>query len=87
LITFDHLGALTAFGDEFLVWGEEVDLQPRQGVDLVEWHEFGRRVVAVVADGLAHHRPVLLLHVAAVVLGARPRPGEGDLLCSRNRSS
>ena len=33
----------------------------------------------MVADHGAHHRPVLLLDIAAVVLVGRPRPGEGDL--------
>lgn len=69
---FDHFGAFAVFGEQFLLWGKEIELQAKQCVELVEQLEFGRGVVAVIPDRLAHHRPVLLLDVAAVVLVARP---------------
>jgi len=54
-------------GDQFLLWAKEVDLQAEQGVDPVEQVDLQVAAVAVIPDGLPHHRPVLLLHVAAVV--------------------
>ena len=54
--------------------------QPLQCPDLIQQVELGRGVVAVIADGLAHDVPVLLLHVSAIVLVARPGPGEHQIL-------
>src|SRR5512144_3279013 len=60
-------------------WDATVGQLGLQCPDLVEQQPFCLGVVAVVADHDPYDRPVLLLDVAAVVLVARPRPGEGDL--------
>lgn len=42
-------------GDQFLLWKEQVDLQGRQRLELVEQVEFTAGVVAEVADAAADH--------------------------------
>jgi nucleotide-binding universal stress UspA family protein len=65
-------------GDELLLEQEVVGHLGRLRPDLVQQNQFRGSVVAVVTHHGAHDRPVLLLHVGAVV-AVGPGPGEGDL--------
>jgi hypothetical protein len=69
-------GAVADLGDQILVGVEVVAVQRLQGLDEVEQVPFGLGVVAQVPDARADGGPVLLPHVGAVVLVARPGPGE-----------
>ena len=53
---------------------------PQHGIESVEHRELFGGVEARVADVAPDHAPVLLLHVAAVVLPVGPRAREGDAL-------
>lgn len=59
---------------------KEVTVEAGQAIDPVELLQGSPGGVAVIPDEPAHHRPVLLLHVGAVVLLVRPGAGEGDAL-------
>lgn len=48
--------------------------------NLVQQLQFGRSVIAQVSDGFSDSGPVLLLDMSPIVLVARPRPGERDLM-------
>lgn len=59
---------------------EEVDVETQQSVDPVQGFEGRLGRIAVVDDYAAHHGPVLLLHVAAVVLLVCAGAREGSLM-------
>jgi len=58
---------------------EEVGVEPKMLVELVEEGELLIVVVAVIADGLADDGVVFLFDIAAVVLAVGAAAGEGDL--------
>jgi len=76
VVLLGDLGAVPDLGDELLLRVEVVADQGLQRPDLVQQHQFCLRVVAQVDHQSTHRGPVLLLHVRAVVLVPRPRPGE-----------
>lgn len=76
IVFFDHLRSDPRLGHQFLLRTEMVRQQPLQLPDPVQQVQFTGGVVAVVADGLSDDVPVLLLHMGAIVLVPRPRPGE-----------
>ena len=72
VVFFGDLRAVVFLGYQFLLGSEMVRQQPLQGPDLIQQVKLTGSVIAVIADGLAHNVPVLLLHMGAVVLVARP---------------
>ena len=80
LVLFGDLGAFADLGDQLLLWIEVVVQLGLQLPNLVELQHLCCGVIPVVAHGGAHHRPVLLLDVATVVLVSRPCPGERGLV-------
>ena len=77
---FDDFGSGAGFGDELLLRQQVVREEAVQFPDLVELGQFRRGVVPQVANQFTDPGPILLLHVSAVILVARPGPGEGDLV-------
>ena len=72
VVFFGDLRTVTFLRNEFLLGSEMVRQQPLQGLDLIQQIKFGRGVVSVISNCLADDVPVLLLHMSAVVLVARP---------------
>jgi hypothetical protein len=58
---------------------EEVRIEAKKGIELVEKNEFVFSLIAKIANRFSHHGPVLLFHITVIVLFERSRPGEGDL--------
>ena len=80
VVTLGDLGPVTLLGEELLLGQQVVGVAHVEGPDLVEQAEFFVGVETEVTDQLADVGPVLLLDVGPVVLVARTRPGEGDLV-------
>src|ERR1035441_893986 len=80
VVALGDLGPGSLLEDELLLGQEIVRIPHVEGPDLIEHEELFFGVESEVADQLAHMGPVLLLDVGPVVLVARARPGEGDLV-------
>jgi hypothetical protein len=58
---------------------EEVGIETKKGIELVEKEEFVFGLIARVSNRFSHHGPVLLFDITVIILLGRSRPGEGDL--------
>lgn len=58
---------------------EEVSIETKKGIELVEKEEFVFGLIATIANRFSHHSPVLLFDITVIILFRRSRPGEGDL--------
>ena len=80
LIAFPDLGTMTFFLQQNHHWLEEVGVEADGLIQLVEAITGDLSFIAVVANQLAHHGPVLLFHVSLIVLPVGSGAGESDLL-------
>ena len=74
IVAAPDAGPLAGLGDQPLGGVEEVHQQPQPIVELVQERDLLLGFEAQVANMLAHHRVVLLLGEAVVVLAIRPLP-------------
>src|SRR5665811_928158 len=80
IVPFGDLCAVALFEDQLLLRQKIVREHSIQLPNLVQLVEFASGVVTVVADEFTDPGPVLLLHMGTIILVARPRPGERDLV-------
>src|ERR1039458_1345534 len=80
VVSLGDLGPAALLEHELLLGEEVVGVDLVELPDLVQQTELDLGVKAQVADELADMGPVLLLDMGAIVLVARPRAREGDLV-------
>ncbi len=80
VIDLMHLSPMPGLVHQPHHWLEEVDIETKQIIDTIEHLQSCSRVIPVIAHQPPHHRPVLLLHMTAIVLLVGTRPGEGNPL-------
>ena len=68
VISLADLAAVTFFVDQLENRLEEVDIEAQVTIDGLQEGQGLAGFVALIADGLAHYRPVLLFDVTLVVL-------------------
>ncbi len=79
IIVFAHSRAVTLFADELHRGQIAIEIRMEESVETGELRDRLRPLVAVVADELADHAPVLLLDVGLVVLMGRPAARDGEV--------
>src|SRR5436853_1334332 len=80
VVLLGHARAVTLFRFQLHAWLKEVGVEFQRRVQLRKQTQLLVGVTALIADRAPHHRVVLLLDKATVVLAVRPRAGESDFL-------
>ena len=73
-----HLGAMPGLGYQLHHRLEEVNIETQTVINYVQALQGSPGAVAIIAHHPPHHRPVLLLHIAAIVLLVGARTGKGN---------